>query len=136
MVLIAGSIGFVVYLRFGLTGAESFLVGLGVLTALAVYNAVAARSRDRAEVSDQIASISRSSADLARQLAEFGRHLGTVETKVDAVLDKALASAQPLAVEIEELSTLGQASRRFGGGARGGAGRLERQGAHRARCAR
>ncbi len=106
MVLIAGSIGFVVYLRFGLTGAESFLIGLGVLTALAVYNAVAARSRDRAEVSDQIASISRSSADLARQLAEFGRHLGTVETKVDAVLDKALASAQPLAVEIEELSSL------------------------------
>ncbi len=106
MALIAGSIGFVVYLRFGLTGAESFLVGLGVLTALAVYNAVAARSRDRAEVSDQIASISRSSADLARQLAEFGRQLGTVETKVDSVLDKALASAQPLAVEIEELSTL------------------------------
>ncbi|HTC06023.1 MAG TPA: EAL domain-containing protein, partial [Xanthobacteraceae bacterium] len=106
MVLIAGSIGFVVYLRFGLTGAESFLVGLGVLTALAVYNALAARSRDRAEVSDQIASISRSSADLARQLAEFGRQLGTVETKVDSVLDKALASAQPLAVEIEELSTL------------------------------
>src|SRR5580700_3518127 len=106
MVLIAASIGFVVYLRFGLTGAESFLVGLGILTALAVYNAVAARSRDRAEVSDQIASISRSSADLARQLAEFGRQLGTVETKVDSVLDKALASAQPLAVEIEELSTL------------------------------
>ena len=106
MALIAGSIGFVVYLRFGLTGAESFLVGLGVLTALAVYNAVAARSRDRAEVSDQIASISRSSADLARQLAEFGRQLGTVETKVDSVLDKALASAQPLAAEIEELSTL------------------------------
>ena len=106
MALIAGSIGFVVYLRFGLTGAELFLVGLGVLTALAVYNAVAARSRDRAEVSDQIASISRSSADLARQLAEFGRQLGTVETKVDSVLDKALASAQPLAAEIEELSTL------------------------------
>jgi cyclic-di-GMP phosphodiesterase, flagellum assembly factor TipF len=106
MVLIAGSVGFVVYLRFGLTGAESFLIGLGVLTALAVYNAVAARSRDRAEVSDQIASLSRSSADLARQLAEFGRHLGTVETKVNSVLDKALASAQPLAVEIEELSTL------------------------------
>src|SRR5579864_2619063 len=82
MVLIAGSVGFV------------------------VYNAVAARSRDRAEVSDQIAAISRSSSDLARQLAEFGRQLGTVETKVDSVLDKALASAQPLAVEIEELSTL------------------------------
>jgi cyclic-di-GMP phosphodiesterase, flagellum assembly factor TipF len=106
MVLIAASVGFVVYLRFGMTGAESFLVGLGVLTALAVYNAIAARSRDRAEVSDQIATISRGSADLARQLAEFGRQLGTVETKVDAMVDKALASAQPLAAEIEELSTL------------------------------
>ena len=106
MLLIAASVGFMVYLRFGLTGAESFLIGLGVLTALAVYNAVAARTRDRAEVSDQIATISRSSADLARQLAEFGRQLATVETKVDSMVDKALASAQPLAAEIEELSTL------------------------------
>jgi cyclic-di-GMP phosphodiesterase TipF (flagellum assembly factor) len=106
MVLIAASVGFVVYLRFGMTGAESFLIGLGVLTALAVYNAIAARSRDRAEVSDQIATISRGSADLARQLAEFGRQLGTMETKVDAMVDKALASAQPLAAEIEEMSTL------------------------------
>ena len=41
MVLIAGSIGFVVYLRFGFTGAESALVALGTLTALAVYNDIA-----------------------------------------------------------------------------------------------
>ena len=106
MALIAASVGFVIYLRFGLTGAESFLIGLGVLTALAVYNAIAARSRDRSEVSDQIATLSRGSADLARQLAEFGLKLSTMETKVDAVLDKALATAQPLAAEIEELSTL------------------------------
>jgi cyclic-di-GMP phosphodiesterase TipF (flagellum assembly factor) len=106
MVLIAASVGFVVYIRFGLTGAESFLIGLGVLTALAVYNAIAARSRDRSEVRRQIATLSRGSADLARQLAEFGLKLSTVESKVDAVLDKALATAQPLAAEIEELSTL------------------------------
>jgi len=106
MALIAASVGFVVYLRFGLTGAESFLIGLGVLTALAVYNAIAARSRDRSEVSDQIATLSRGSADLARQLAEFGLKLSTMETKVDTMLDKALATAQPLAAEIEELSTL------------------------------
>jgi len=106
MALIAASVGFVVYLRFGLTGAEAFLVGLGVLTALAVYNAIAARSRDRSEISDQIATLSRGSGDLARQLAEFGLKLSTMETKVDTVLDKALATAQPLAAEIEELSTL------------------------------
>jgi cyclic-di-GMP phosphodiesterase TipF (flagellum assembly factor) len=106
MMLIAASVGFVVYIRFGLSGAESFLIGLGVLTALAVYNAVAGRGRDRSEVSSQMASLSRGSADLAHQLAEFGVKLSTMEGKVDAVLDKALATAQPLAAEIEELSTL------------------------------
>ncbi len=106
MALIAASVGFVVYLRFGFTGAEAFLVGLGVLTALAVYNAVAARSRDRAEVTDQIATLSRGSSDMARQIGELGLKVSTMEKKVEAVLDKALSTAQPLAAEIEEMSTL------------------------------
>jgi cyclic-di-GMP phosphodiesterase TipF (flagellum assembly factor) len=106
MVLIAGSLGFVVYLRFGLTGAESALVALGALTALAVYNTIAARTRDRSEVSNQIANLGRGSGDMARQLAEFGRRLNAMEGKVESVLDRALATAQPLAAEIEELSTL------------------------------
>ena len=70
MVLIAGSIGFVVYLRFGFTGAESALVALGTLTALAVYNAIAARKHDRLEASNQLANLARGSGDLARQLAD------------------------------------------------------------------
>jgi cyclic-di-GMP phosphodiesterase TipF (flagellum assembly factor) len=106
MVLIAGSLGFVVYLRFGFTGAESALVGLGTLTALAVYNAIAARKRDRLEASNQLSNLARGSGDLARQLAEFGRRLSTIEAKTDTVIDRALATAQPLAAEIEELSTL------------------------------
>src|SRR5271156_47595 len=106
MVLIAGSLGFVVYLRFGFTGAESALVGLGTLTALAVYNAIAERKRDRQEASNQLANLARGSGDLARQLAEFGRRLSAMEVKVDSVIDRALATAQPLAAEIEELSTL------------------------------
>jgi cyclic-di-GMP phosphodiesterase, flagellum assembly factor TipF len=106
MVLIAGSVGVVVYLRFGFTGAESALVALGLLTALAVYNAVSARKRDRLESSNQLANLARGSGDLARQLAEFGRRLSTMEGKVDTVIDRALATAQPLAAEIEELSTL------------------------------
>jgi len=106
MVLIAASVGFVVYLRFGFTGAESVLLGLGVLTALAVYNAVSARTRDRAEVSNQIANLARGSGDLARQVAEFGRKLNALDGRIEDVLDKAMASAQPLAAEIEELSTL------------------------------
>jgi cyclic-di-GMP phosphodiesterase TipF (flagellum assembly factor) len=106
MVLIAGSIGVVVYLRFGFTGAESALVALGALTALAVYNAIAARKHDRLEASNQIANLARGSGDLARQMAEFGRRLSAMEGKVDTVIDRALATAQPLAAEIEELSTL------------------------------
>jgi cyclic-di-GMP phosphodiesterase TipF (flagellum assembly factor) len=106
MVLIAGSIGFVVYLRFGFTGAESALVALGVLTALAVYNAIAARKRDRLEASNQLANLARGADDLARQLAEYGRRLSAVEVKVDTTVDRALATAQPLAAEIEELSAL------------------------------
>ena len=106
MVLIAGSIGFVVYLRFGFTGAESALVALGTLTALAVYNAIAARKHDRLEASNQLANLARGSGDLARQLAEFGRRLSAIEAKADSVIDRALATAQPLAAEIEELSTL------------------------------
>ncbi len=106
MVLIAGSAGVVLYLRFGFTGAESALAGLGVLTALAVYNAISARARDRAETSNQLSNLARGSGDLARQLAEFGRRLSAMEGKVEAALDRAMATAQPLATEIEELTTL------------------------------
>ena len=81
-------------------------MALGALTALAVYNAIAARKRDRLEATNQLANLARGSDDLARQLAEFGRRLGAVEVKVDTVVDRALATAQPLAAEIEELSAL------------------------------
>ena len=106
MMLIAVSLGIAVYLRFGFTGAESVLVGLGVLTALAVYSAIAARLRDRAEASSQISSLARSSGDLARQLAEFGSRLNAMDTKVEQVLERSLATAQPLAAELEELTIL------------------------------
>jgi len=59
MVLIAALLGAVVYARFGFTGAESALTGLGALTAFAVYYAVAARSSDRLETSNQLAKLAR-----------------------------------------------------------------------------
>ena len=106
MVLIAASLGAVLYLRFGYSTADSALIALGVLSALAIYNAVAGRKHDRAEVSDQVSNLARESGDIARQVAELGRRLGVMESKVETVLDKALSSAQPLATEIEELSRL------------------------------
>jgi cyclic-di-GMP phosphodiesterase TipF (flagellum assembly factor) len=105
MVLIAASLGVVVYARFGFTGAESALAGVGALTALTVYYAVAARRNDRLETSNQLAKLARGSGDLAGQLAEFGRRLGAIEGKVDSVVDRAVARSQPLAEEVEQLAT-------------------------------
>ena len=105
MVLIAASLGVVVYARFGFTGAESALVGVGALTALIVYYAVAARRNDRLETSNQLAKLARGSGDLAGQLAEFGRRLNAIEGKVDSVVDRAVARSQPLAEEVEQLAT-------------------------------
>jgi cyclic-di-GMP phosphodiesterase, flagellum assembly factor TipF len=75
MVLIAASFGAVLYLRLGFSASDSALAGLGLLTVLALYNAVTGRRRDRAVVNDQVASLARGSGDLARQVAEFGRRL-------------------------------------------------------------
>ena len=106
MMLIAGSAGTVAYLRFGFTGTESALMALALLTALAVYSTIAARVRHRDEASEQISMLSRASGDLARQIAEFGRRLNAMESRVEQVLERSLASSQPLAAELEELSTL------------------------------
>jgi cyclic-di-GMP phosphodiesterase, flagellum assembly factor TipF len=106
MVLIAASLGAVLFLRFGLSLTNSALVAVGLLTVLAVYNVIAGRKQDRAEVSNQVSSIARGSGDLARQLAEFDRRLGFMESRVETVLERALSTARPLANEIEELSRL------------------------------
>jgi cyclic-di-GMP phosphodiesterase, flagellum assembly factor TipF len=105
MVLIAASLGVVVYARFGFTGAESALAAVGALTALTVYYAVAARRNDRLETSNQLAKLARGSGDLAGQFAEFGRRLNAIEDKVDSAVDRAVTSSQPLAEEVEQLAT-------------------------------
>src|ERR1700756_3344400 len=104
MVLIAGLLGTVVYARFGFTGAESALAGLGALTAFAVYYAVAARRHDRIETSNQLAKLARGAGDLASQLAEFGRRLNAVEDQVQSAVERAVAISQPLAEEVERLA--------------------------------
>jgi cyclic-di-GMP phosphodiesterase, flagellum assembly factor TipF len=103
-VLIAGLLGTVVYARFGFTGAESALAGLGVLTAFAVYYAVAARRHDRIETSNQLAKLARGAGDLASQLAEFGRRLNAIEDQVQSAGERAVAISQPLTEEVERLA--------------------------------
>ena len=106
MVLIAGSVGGVLYLYYGFLRIEAAVIAVAVLTGLALFNALTARARDRADVGDQIADLSRGTADLARQVADIGRRLSAVETEVARSAHNARSVADPLGAEIGVLGGL------------------------------
>ncbi|MFN3657648.1 MAG: EAL domain-containing protein [Pseudolabrys sp.] len=106
MVLIAASLGAVLYLGFKLDGATAAIVALAALMGMALYNTISNRLRDRGDLGDQIADLSRGTADLARQVAEISRRLNTLEGSVSSTVDRARGAVDPLAAELGELSTL------------------------------
>jgi cyclic-di-GMP phosphodiesterase, flagellum assembly factor TipF len=104
MVLVAASLGLILYSVAGISGSESAIVALTALTFLILYNAVSMRLRDRTDVGGQIADLSRGTADLARQVAEFGRRLSTIEGRV---VSSNSAGADRLQAVIGEINELG-----------------------------
>ncbi|MBM3530041.1 MAG: EAL domain-containing protein [Alphaproteobacteria bacterium] len=110
MVLIAASLGTVLYLLLGLGVTEAGFLALGVLVALVFYNTMSARLRDRAELGAQIADLSRGTADLSRQVAELARRTTAIEGQGDKIADNAAertrAVTEPITVELGELGTL------------------------------
>src|ERR1051326_3021856 len=92
MVLIAGSIGAILFLRFGLDGTESTIVGLIALMGLALFNAVARRGSAATDNSGQVADLAHGVADLARQVAELGRRVSVIEARAHAAVEKTLAA--------------------------------------------
>jgi len=106
MVLVAASLGLVLYSVAGISGSESAIVALTALTFLILYNAVSMRLRDRTDVGGQIADLSRGTADLARQVAEFGRRLATVEGRVVSANSTSADRIQAVVGEISELGVL------------------------------
>jgi len=105
MILIAASIGGVLFLAFKFDLVAAAVVGLAALVCMAMYNTLSNRLRDREELGDHIADLSRGTADLARQVGELGRRLNAVENSVSATL-KARGVADPLGEELGELGTL------------------------------
>jgi cyclic-di-GMP phosphodiesterase TipF (flagellum assembly factor) len=106
MVLVAASLGLVLYAVAGISGTESAIVALTALTFLILYNAVSMRLRDRNDVGGQIADLSRGTADLARQVAEFGRRLAAVEGRIASSNSTNADRIQSVAGEINELGGL------------------------------
>jgi cyclic-di-GMP phosphodiesterase TipF (flagellum assembly factor) len=106
MVLVAASLGLILYSVAGISGLESAIVALTALTFLILYNAVSMRLRDRTDVGGQIADLSRGTADLARQVAEFGRRLTAVEGKLNSLNHAGADRIQAVVGEINELGGL------------------------------
>jgi cyclic-di-GMP phosphodiesterase TipF (flagellum assembly factor) len=106
MVLVAASLGLILYSAAGLSGTEAAIVALTALTFLILYNAVSMRLRDRTDVGGQIADLSRGTADLARQIAEFGRKLTFLEGRVASANSAGADRIQGVAGEINELGAL------------------------------
>jgi cyclic-di-GMP phosphodiesterase TipF (flagellum assembly factor) len=106
MVLVAASLGLVLYSVAGISGMESAIAALTALTFLILYNAVSMRLRDRTDVGGQIADLSRGTADLARQVAEYGRRLSAVEGKLASLNHAGADRIQAVTGEINELGSL------------------------------
>src|SRR6201985_2911140 len=106
MLLVAASLGLILYSVAGISGSESAIVALAALTSLLLYNAVSMRMRDRSDVGHQIADLSRGTADLARQVAEFGRRLAAVEGRMVSANSTGADRIQGVANEIGELGGL------------------------------
>jgi cyclic-di-GMP phosphodiesterase TipF (flagellum assembly factor) len=106
MVLVAASLGLILYSVAGISGIESAIAALTALTFLILYNAVSMRLRDRTDVGSQITDLSRGTADLARQVAEFGRRLAAVEGRLASVNHVGADRIQAVVGEINELGGL------------------------------
>ncbi len=106
MVLVAASLGLILYSVAGISGTESAIVALTALTFLILYNAVSMRLRDRTDVGSQIADLSRGTADLARQVAEFGRRLAAIEGKLVSANSAGTERILAVTGEINELGAL------------------------------
>jgi cyclic-di-GMP phosphodiesterase TipF (flagellum assembly factor) len=106
MMLIAASLGGVLFFALKTDAHTAAIVALAAFVAMIVYKGIDARVRDRTELGDQIADLSRGTADLARQVGEVSRRLGALEARVSTAATGARDTADPLAVEIGELGGL------------------------------
>ena len=106
MVLIAACVGAALFLALKIDVRASAIVALAVFIAMATYNTITNRLRDRGDLGDQIGDLSRGTAELSRQVAEITRRLNEMEGHVNKTVSRARGAVDPLAAEIGELGSL------------------------------
>ena len=85
MVLIAGSVGAVLYLYYGFLRVEAAVIAVAVLTGLALFNAVTSRARDRAfqspigQDAGEMLAIGGGDVGVAHGLERLRRNRGSAE---------------------------------------------------------
>src|SRR6266700_5204289 len=99
----AGSVGGVLYRFFAFDQVEAALVSIAAFSVLGLLQVLIARARDRGEISDRVADLSRGAADLARQVAEAVRRLAAAEIEITRSAERTRAALEPNAAEIELL---------------------------------
>ena len=102
MVVIAASLGGVLFLTLKVPPAMAGIAALATLLVMVLYSTVSNRLRDRRVIGDQIGDLSRGTADLSRQVAELNRRIGAIESRGERMR----GAADPVAGEISELGTL------------------------------
>ncbi len=105
-VLVAGSLGITLFAIGGLSGLQSGIVGLTVLTFMILFNAVSMRMNSNSDIPQQIQDLSRGTGDLARQVAEFNRRLSAIEGKIVSSNSASQDRVQAAMGEIGELGSL------------------------------
>jgi cyclic-di-GMP phosphodiesterase TipF (flagellum assembly factor) len=102
MVLIAASVGAVLFLAFKVTAPVAASAALGALLVMMLYNMVSNRLRDRRLIAEQIAALSHSTADLARRVEEMSLRVEAVAGRGE----RPRAGPDPVAAELSELGSL------------------------------
>jgi cyclic-di-GMP phosphodiesterase TipF (flagellum assembly factor) len=102
MMLIAAALGATGYFVLDLMPEQAAIIALAALAIMALYQSVATRLRDRTDIGDQIADLSRTSSDIARKLAEIDRRVAAMETTVEGSLGNTRAVVDPLTTAIGE----------------------------------
>src|SRR4029078_2589860 len=106
MMLIGVSIGAVLYFGFKIDAGTSAIVARASLTAMALFNSISNRLRDRGDLGDQIGELSRGTVDLARPLAQTSRRINALEVKIASPVSRGRGASDPLVTEIGELGGL------------------------------
>lgn len=112
MVIIAGSLAMLLYLRAGLTLAEAGWIGLAALLVMVLAEFFSARARERAAVEFELQEMIRLSVGYERGLAGLGERVADIEAtltiRIDDMIDERVGTLQSdihrLEAQVEELN--------------------------------